>query len=596
MTYSVNITPGAPPVLWSNLKDAFDQINENFELIAANLSGLGPGGQDFTNLNTDLIPAETALKQLGSPLKTWKSLYLQEWSDVPGQELNGVNIGSAQIKGIGSTIDLPSNSTVNGSLIIDPDKTFFKSVQVDNELRIEANEFADTLNLNSGTAVQLVVDSAGELITINNTGVTELTAGSAINVSASTGNITISNTGVTAVSAGAAVAGRTAGAGISVSAGTGSISITNTGVLQVQQGFGITVSTDSVTGIVTVSNSAPAQVAYRTVRVSGSADLVADSTSDILVVEAGYGMVVTTTEVSDDTLVLSVDRNIDITGSVYSNNSSIIVDSIDNKIYASGGFFGDLTGDTTGYHTGDIKGSVFSDGSTKLVDAVEGLIVGEVDTNTVTTENGVFIKNTNYSLFPDEGGDFYIRASSTDDDIIIRTNASGLGQYDFRFGKDGNLTVDGSANIGGTLNVGTIDTTDSSAITVVPPVTFQTSIIVDGNLTLKDNLILEKRLSISELEGSGEALAIYSDWAKDTGISIVSNTGLESVTLTSDRIVAVSTNFGPSQKDWIFETNGSITFPDTSNQTGAAISIAELKVLVAAAATYADFQTAIAAL
>jgi hypothetical protein len=47
---------------------------------------------------------------------------------------------------------------------------------------------------------------------------------------------------------------------------------------------------------------------------------------------------------------------------------------------------------------------------------------------------------------------------------------------------------------------------------------------------------------------------------------------------------------------WTFGQDGILQFPDGSNQTGAAISIANLKTLVAAAATYADFQTAIAAL
>ena len=51
-----------------------------------------------------------------------------------------------------------------------------------------------------------------------------------------------------------------------------------------------------------------------------------------------------------------------------------------------------------------------------------------------------------------------------------------------------------------------------------------------------------------------------------------------------------------NNKVWAFGANGSLTFPNSSVQTGGAISIAELKVLVSAANTYADFKTAIAAL
>jgi hypothetical protein len=142
----------------------------------------------------------------------------------------------------------------------------------------------------------------------------------------------------------------------------------------------------------------------------------------------------------------------------------------------------------------------------------------------------------------------------------------------------------------------TVSTSDSSAIQFDGPVIFQTSITVDGNITLKDNLILEKRLAIAELEGVNEELNIYSDWAKDTGISIYSGAGTESVTLTSNRVVGVVTGVGGTQQEWVFDTSGRIQFPDTRYQTGAAISIADLKVLVAACADFAAFKTAIAAL
>jgi hypothetical protein len=49
-----------------------------------------------------------------------------------------------------------------------------------------------------------------------------------------------------------------------------------------------------------------------------------------------------------------------------------------------------------------------------------------------------------------------------------------------------------------------------------------------------------------------------------------------------------------NNKSWSFGTNGNLTFPNSSVQTGGAISITELKALVAGANTYAAFQTAIA--
>lgn len=59
-------------------------------------------------------------------------------------------------------------------------------------------------------------------------------------------------------------------------------------------------------------------------------------------------------------------------------------------------------------------------------------------------------------------------------------------------------------------------------------------------------------------------------------------------------IIQTSANAGA--KTWDFGLDGSLRFPEGNVQTGAAISITELKALVANCATYGDFQTAIAAL
>ena len=73
-------------------------------------------------------------------------------------------------------------------------------------------------------------------------------------------------------------------------------------------------------------------------------------------------------------------------GSVFAEDSSLLVDAVAGIVPAavvSGTFSGDVVGNTTGYHTGDVKGSVFADDSTLLVDAVSGTIVGPV-TGSVT--------------------------------------------------------------------------------------------------------------------------------------------------------------------------------------------------------------------
>ena len=334
MAFNNNITPGSPPLLWSSVHEAFTKVNENFDILAATVgggSGLTP--LNFETLDTSVSPAASNIYDLGSSSNQWGAVYTSEFSLDPGSELNGVWIGGAQIKGVSGTVELPAGALVDGNLIIDPAKTFFKSVQVDQGNQVVANTFADTLEFVSGTAMQLVVDSSAESITFNNTGVTSLIAGTAISVSGSTGNITVNNTGVTSVTAGSSISGRVAGTGISVSAGTGSISITNTGLIGVTAGFGINISNDPVTGVSQISynpTSAP-QTGFTSIAVPGQSTVAANTISDTLNLNAGYGIILTTTELTD-TITFTLNQNIDIKGSVFGDDSSVLVDGASNRI------------------------------------------------------------------------------------------------------------------------------------------------------------------------------------------------------------------------------------------------------------------------
>lgn len=334
MAFNNNITPGSPPLLWSSVHEAFTKVNENFDILAATVgggSGLTP--LNFETLDTSVSPASSNIYDLGSSSNQWGAVYTSEFSFDPGSELNGVWIGSAQIKGVSGTVELPAGALVDGNLIIDPAKTFFKSVQVDQGNQVVANTFADTLEFVSGTAMQLVVDSSAESITFNNTGVTSLVAGTAISVSGSTGNITVNNTGVTSVTAGSSISGRVAGTGISVSAETGSISITNTGLIGVTAGFGINISNDPVTGVSQISynpTSAP-QTGFTSIAVPGQSTVAANTISDTLNLNAGYGIILTTTELTD-TITFTLNQNIDIRGSVFGDDSSVLVDGASNRI------------------------------------------------------------------------------------------------------------------------------------------------------------------------------------------------------------------------------------------------------------------------
>lgn len=537
MAYSTSISPGAAPLLWSSVQEAFDKINQNFTELQLFFNDSTITPIDLTNLHTDLSPAYSQQFSLGEITKQWKSVYLAEYTTVPGNEINGVWLGSAHIKGIGYTVDLPTNSTVDGELIIDPSKTFFSSIQVDNSNSVEAADFNSTLNINSGTSIQIVVDSSAKNIEINNTGVTQLngTAGQ-IGVSGSTGNITLTNLGVLNLSNGSTLpAGRPAGLGIAASGSTGNITLTNTGVIGIIQGPGITVSADAATGQVQISNAAPAQLAYRTIHIVGdsiSNDLVADSTSDTLNIDPGYGIVLSangSTDPANDIITISVNPRIDIIGSVYADDSTRLVDGVDGKIvgdvdtnfltadiiyfgntnqgvlkidsstdvvlqnFVSGGLFEIKTKlgiveqtaisinpntqliTIDGYNISanfieaDISGSVFADNSTLLVNGIDGKLVGPIESN-----DGI------NSIIMDTVSGLAIVSTS-----LVDIQGAASAQIGIGGGTSGDVTIGNGSNqiiVNGVLMAPTIDTADSSAIQVIPSVNLNSDLTVGGDI------------------------------------------------------------------------------------------------------------------
>ena len=178
MPFNTDITPGRPPVLWSDVNEAFTKVNENFDILVATIgngSGLTP--IDFETLDTSVKPTTDNLYALGDITHKWRSVFTGETTI--SNPLNGLWSGTAQIKGVAGTVNLPANSTVGGdpitgvgtSLIIDPDKTFFKGIQVNNDLSVGATTFGDTVNFLSGSGVSLAVSSGADSITFSNTGI-----------------------------------------------------------------------------------------------------------------------------------------------------------------------------------------------------------------------------------------------------------------------------------------------------------------------------------------------------------------------------------------------------------------------------------------
>jgi hypothetical protein len=416
-----SITPGIAPIVWSTVEEAFTKINANFTELYANIGDVGSIA--FDALESDLIPFGNDVYDLGSPNKRWANLYISDT----------LMIGGAAITSNGLTFNLPSGTRVGGNLIIDPDKTFFKSVQVDNTSSIEADIFNDNLNFQSGTGIRITANSSADTIIFDNIGVTSLVAGTAMSVNSATGVVTVNNTGVTSI---------VAGLGMSRNNATGTVTIVNEGIIDVDSGVGISVGArDPVTGKVIVTNTAPAGNSYRIFATAGEPNLTARSTADTLTFIEGAGINITNTVAAgaltnritlENTGVLSLtagagitvsaatgavtvsfNNRTDIIGSVFGDDSTMLIDGTNSRIVGpvfanvtgnvtgdvsgtltgnssgthTGAVVGNVTGNLTGYQTGDMTGSVFGDNSTMLVDGTNSRIVGPVESASVVASS-----------------------------------------------------------------------------------------------------------------------------------------------------------------------------------------------------------------
>lgn len=346
-----------PPLVWSTVQEAFDKINQNFTNLYATVEGGGGSVVDFENLSTNVSPSSSGEYDLGSLTKRWRDLYLTGTT---------IDLGGAQISSPdGNIVNLPSGSTVGGELIRNPLESSFKTIRVSGQSDIVADDFVGILNF-AGSGITITNNAGTDTVTFANAGVTSLSASTGLSINTTTGAVTITNVGVTQASA---------GPGINLNQSTGSITISNTGVLELEQGSGITL-TDLGSGRFRITNGAPnvAQNLFNTVSVSGQPNIVADNTLDVLTIISGSGMEITTNP-GADSITFAIDNRLDILGSVFAEDSSLIVDSINSMVYAT--FIGDLTG------------SVFSDTSTMLIDATGGKIVGDVDSNIVQAQTSV---------------------------------------------------------------------------------------------------------------------------------------------------------------------------------------------------------------
>ena len=340
MAFNNNITPGSPPLLWSNIDEAFAKINENFESLVATIgdgSGLIP--VDFSSLSTDVSPSSTGTWGLGNPILRWRDLFLT----------STLYLGNASITSDGGIVQLPAGSKV-GDLLLD--ESYFKTISVSGQSDIVADIGSDTFTIANGTGIEVTTNATSDTLTITNAGVTGLTGTPGqIGVSGPTGNITLTNLGVTSLSG---------GAGITVSAASGGVTVSNAGIISVvtDPGSGISLDT-SVPNVVRITNSSPATSisAFKNIAILGQDPVQADTSADTLTLVAGSGITLTTNAGTDTititnssssgsqltnglyTVSLAADGSLDLGSGFYLNRSTIsgteCLPSVDTVVYTS---------------------------------------------------------------------------------------------------------------------------------------------------------------------------------------------------------------------------------------------------------------------
>jgi hypothetical protein len=488
------VSSGNAPILWSTIEQAFKIVNNNFTEIALTIGG-GGGLVDLTALNTSLAPDESMTYDVGEPAKRWRDLYLEQF----------IYLGNAIIKSENTTINLPSGSTIgNGGQLLD--EIYFKTIAVAGEDSIVSESGSNTLTMSFGSGIDITTNSSTNTVAFSNTGVISAIAGAGIAISASTGNITFSNNGVRSITNSSSIGSRTPGLGIHTSSSTGTPILTNTGVLEIQAGSGtLAVSTNATTGIVTITNTAPAQNAFQQIEVNGDGAnrLIADSTTGIFRIVSGQGITLAKT-VATDTLTMTINPVFDLRGSVFADDSTLLVDAVSGIIPAAvvtGTFTGNVIGNTAGIHDGDVTGSVFADNSTMLVDGVGGQIVGPI--NSFDGGNSISMDPINGVVIGGTAGAQIIGAAGAL--VYIGGGTSG--------GTSGNILLgNGTNRVLFVSNV--IDTDDSSALIFEPPVTFNTDVTFENDINVTQRLRVQgsRVINLTELQSVVAASSSFADF------------------------------------------------------------------------------------
>jgi hypothetical protein len=380
-----------------------------------------------------------------------------------GDAVDLTNLGSSIIPRVTETYDLGSETRKWKDLYLSGSSLYIGDAVItatDDTINLPVGSTIGGLRVDENYFKFIGVVGQPTIEADEGTDTLNLSAGSGIAITtvAETDTITFANTGVTRILTSTGISASTetgavtltnsgvtsivAGFGMSVNSATGVVTVTNEGLAGLDAGLGITISErDPLTGKITVTNGQPnvPQLTFRSVAVTGQSTILSESTADTLTLEAsGNGLSIATNIISK-TITLS--------------NTGVHSLSVGSGLTASAGTGTiSLSLDSTLFRNleGDVVGSIFADDSTILVDGTNGRIVGPVFANVT-----------------------------------------------------GNVTGDLLGNVTGTVtgNVFTslIDSSDSTAITVIPAVVFNSDVRVENDLNVIGGRVFGRVVAVDQL-------------------------------------------------------------------------------------------------
>ena len=534
-----NITPGSAPILWSSVSDAFDKINANFTELYLTISGGSSGAVDLENLAGNLSPNTSGAFFLGSSDNRWKALYLTT---------DGIDIGGAVVfSPDGAAVNLPAGSTVGGELIKNPAEASFKNIAVSGQTTVSADNYTDTVTF-AGTDINITTNAATDTVTFVNNGVTQLNGtANEIGVSGTgKGNVTLTNLGVTQL---VGTAGQIGVSG-TLSGGRGQVTLTNLGVTSISAGTGISISPVGGTGAVTITNDLPDTFGFRTIAVVGQSSVVAEVREDTLTLTAGTNIFITTVP-GTDTITISSTTSFDLKGSVFGDDSSILVDAVGNYIYgnvsattlrtaetkialgsgagsiaqgaqavaigsdAGNGLQGNTAvavGSSAGRVSQGIDAVALGFGAGETSQGLQAVAIGAYAGGTSQPANTIILNASGSAVngVALQTNSFYVAP------IRNATGANGVVQYDSTTREVTYSSTLGSVSGTFTGNIFTslIDSADSSAITVTPAIIFSSDVTVENDLDITQRLRVRggSVINLTELQSVVAASISFADF------------------------------------------------------------------------------------